>query len=88
MLIGRVVGAVWATRKDPGLDGQRMLLVQGLTSDRRPAGWPFAALDTADAGPGDLVLVATSSEAAVPFAPTRVPTDATVVGVVERLDRG
>lgn len=88
MLLGTVVGSVWATRKDPGLAGHRMVLVQGLTSERRPTGRPFAALDTADAGPGDVVLVATSSEAAVPFAPARVPTDATVVGVVERVDRG
>ena len=45
------------------------------------------ALDAAGAGAGDVVLVATSPEAAVPFAPRTVPTDATVVGIAERVDR-
>ncbi len=86
MIAGLVIGSVWATRKHPDLDGQRLLLVRKLDEHKKPSGHAFAALDTCDAGPGDYVLIATSSEAAVPFRPRVVPTDATVVGVLEALD--
>ena len=85
MTLGRVIGSVWATQKDATLAGQRMLLVQPTRADGTPAGAPFAALDTAGAGPGDRVLVATSTEAGHPFRPARdlVATDATVVGILD-----
>ena len=86
MIAGLVVGSVWATRKHADLSGQRLLLVRKLDERKQPSGQAFAALDTCDAGPGDYVLVATSAEAAVPFRPRIVPTDATVVGVLEALD--
>lgn len=87
MRFGRVVGSVWATCKDARLHGRRMLLVEPLTSAGEPTGPPTAALDTMDAGPGDVVLFTTASEAAIPFQPGLTPTDATIVAVVERIDR-
>ena len=85
MTLGRVLGSVQATRRDGSLDGLRMLVVQPVRADGTDAGRPFAALDTAGAGPGDRVLVATSTEAGSPFRPPRrlVATDATVVGIVD-----
>ena len=90
MNLGRVIGSVWATRKDPSLEGKRMLLVQPLRADGTPRGRPLAALDTAAAGPGDRVLYVTSAEAALPFRPPQAltATDATIVGVVDRVDVG
>lgn len=89
MTLGRVVGSVWATQKDASLTGQRMLLVQPLRADGTPAGRPFASLDTVGAGPGDRVLVATSTEAGLPFRPALdlVATDATVVGILDEPER-
>ena len=89
MNLGRVIGNVWATRKHPALTGRRLLLVQPLTFAGRPLGPPIISLDTMDAGPGDVVLYTTASEAAIPFRPEipLTPTDATIVGVVERIDR-
>lgn len=86
MNLGRVIGSVWATRKDPSLEGRRMLLVLPLRADGSPAGRPTAALDTCDAGPGDRVLYVTSAEAALPFVADGplTATDATIVGVVDR----
>ena len=85
MRLGRVIGSVWATRKDASLSGRRMLLVQPLRADGSDAGTPEAALDTADAGVGDRVLYVTSAEAALPFRPGNdlTATDATIVGVVD-----
>lgn len=85
MRLGRVIGNLWATQKDPSVVGQRMLLVQPLRADGTDAGRPTTALDTCDAGPGDTVLYVTSAEAALPFQPANplTATDATIVGVVD-----
>ena len=88
MNLGRVIGSVWATRKEAALEGRRMLLVQPLTFSGKAIGRPLISLDTADAGPNDVVIYTTASEAAIPFRPEvpLTPTDATIVGVVERID--
>ena len=88
MRLGRVVGSIWSTCKSPRLLGRRMLIVAPEKADGTPSGGPVIALDTMDAGPGDMVMLATSSEAALPFRPGLTPTDATVVGIVERIDMG
>ena len=90
MRLGRVIGSIWATQKDPSLAGRRMLLVQPLRADGTDAGRPETALDTCDAGPGDTVLYVTSSEAALPFHATHelTATDATIVGVVDAVTEG
>jgi len=83
--LGRVIGSVWATQKDPSLEGKRMLLVQPVHANGSDAGSPEAALDTVDAGVGDRVLYVTSAEAALPFNPPNelTATDATIVGIVD-----
>jgi ethanolamine utilization protein EutN len=88
--LGRVIGSVWATQKDPSLHGRRMVLVQPLRADGSDAGRPTAALDTCGAGPGDRVLMVTSAEAAIPFQPEHdlTATDATIVGILDSLDFG
>ena len=85
MTLGRVIGSVWATHRDASVEGKRMLLVQPLRADGTDAGRPFASLDTVGAGPGDRVLVVTSTEAGLPFRPPLdlVATDATIVGIVD-----
>lgn len=87
MNLGRVIGNIWATRKYPALDGRRMLLVQPLSFAGKETGSPIISLDTVDAGQGDIVMYSTSSEAAIPF-DGLTPTDATIVGIVERIDHG
>ena len=87
MNLGRVIGSIWATHKYPRLEGKRMLLMQPLTFAGENKGRPITSLDTVDAGPGDVVIYVTSSEAAIPFTPGLTPTDATIVGVVDRIDK-
>ena len=83
MRLARVTGCLWATRHDASVDGLRMVVVQPVRADGTDAGRPFAALDTLGAGPGETVLLATSTEAGLPFGRPLVATDATVVGIVD-----
>ena len=86
MNLGKVIGKVWATRKDPGLTGKRMLIVQPVTFAGSNLGDPIVALDTVSSGRGDTVFYVSSMEATVPFKPDLVPTDATIVGIADRVD--
>ncbi|MBO6574160.1 MAG: EutN/CcmL family microcompartment protein [Rhodothermales bacterium] len=86
MNLGKVIGRVWATQKVDTLEGRRLLVVQPLTFDREEAGAPLIALDTVDSGDGDHVIYVSSTEATIPFKPALTPTDATIVGVVDRVD--
>ena len=86
MKLARVIGNIWATRKDDRFESRRMLVVQPLNFGGSNSGQPMIALDAAEAGVGDVVIYTTASEAAIPFRPGLTPTDATVVGVVDRVD--
>lgn len=86
MNLGRVIGSIWATRKYETFEGRRLLLMQPLTFSGQVSGDPMVVLDTVDAGPGDMVIYVSSSEAAIPFKPNLTPTDATIVGIVDRVD--
>lgn len=86
MNVGRVIGSVWATRKDVSLEGRRMLVVQPMTFSGQDIGSNIIALDTVDSGAGDTVLYVSSTEATIPFKPALTPTDATIVGVLDRVD--
>jgi ethanolamine utilization protein EutN len=91
MLIGRVIGEVWATQKAPSHEGRKILYVQPVNLDGSDKGQPVLALDAVDAGVGDRVLITTegfSSMTAVDR--PNSPIDMAVVGVVDaiELERG
>ena len=83
MYLARVVGCVWATVKNPGLVGQRMLVVQPLTPELQSTGKRLVCLDSTGAGAGEMVYYVRGREASFPFLPAEVPADATVVGIVD-----
>lgn len=83
MQLARVIGDIVATRKDPSLEGIKLLLVQPLTPDRQPVGRPLVALDSVGAGAGEDVFFVRGREASYPFLPAEVPTDASIVGIVD-----
>ena len=78
MKLGRVTGAIWATRKAACLQGQTFLVVEA-------NGEELVAADQVGAGPGDRVLLATGTVA------SRVcmdaPVDAAVVAIVDEKSR-
>jgi len=87
MQLATVIGTLVASQKYAGLEGVKLLIVQPLDRDRRPSGEPFVAADaTAQAGPGELVFVIASREAALALPETFVPVDHAVVGIVDEVD--
>ena len=83
MYLGRVVGCVWSTVKDPALLGVRMLVVQPLTPQLQNTGKRIVCTDSIGAGTGEIVYWVRGKEASFPFAPAEPPTDTTIVGIVD-----
>jgi microcompartment protein CcmK/EutM len=83
VLLARVVGTVVATRKDDGLVGAKLLVIQPLETDRTPAGKPLVAVDSIGAGANEDVFYVRGREASIPFLPAEVPTDAAIIGIVD-----
>jgi ethanolamine utilization protein EutN len=85
MYLGRVVGCLWSTVKHPQLEGQRLLIVQPLTPEKTPAGKRLICTDSTGAGAGELVYWCRGKESSFPFLPQEVPTDTTIVGIVDEI---
>ena len=86
MDLARVIGTVVCTQKDVGLDGRKLLLVQPVTVEGQDTGRPLVAIDAVGAGAGERVFYVTGREASFAFLPDHVPTDASIVGIVDRVD--
>jgi ethanolamine utilization protein EutN len=87
MIFGRVHGTAVCTVKYPGLEGIKLLIVQPLNKQLEPIGSLQVAADVVQAGPGDLVVMNRSREAALAMPEiTFVPVDLAVVGIVDELD--
>lgn len=86
MQLGRVTGTVVATIKAGGLEGVRFLIVQPLDEQLDTMGEPIVAADAVHmAGPGELVYVVASREAAEALEPRFVPVDHAIVGIVDQV---
>jgi len=85
VFLGRVIGCVWATAKNPALEGLRFLLVQPLTPELKNTGKRLLCTDSTGAGAGELVYWVRGREASMPFLPRQVPSDATIVGIVDEV---
>ncbi|MBW1808130.1 MAG: EutN/CcmL family microcompartment protein [Deltaproteobacteria bacterium] len=85
MRLGRVIGLVVATIKDPNLKGLRLLVVQGLDDQCKNVGEPFVAVDGIHcAGPEDVVYLVMKRDAAIALG-DKPPVDATIVGYVDEV---
>lgn len=83
MFLGRIVGCVWATIKNPQMKGLRMVVVQPVTPELEATGKPLICFDSMGAGSGELIYWVKGKEASLPFLPAEPPADATVVGIVD-----
>ena len=86
MKLGRIIGSVMCTAKDPALEGVKLLLLQPVDEAGQAYGEAVIACDTVQAGPGDLVLWEGGREAAMTLPDRFNPADAAVMGIVDRVD--
>ncbi len=88
MQLARVVGTVVATRKDPRLEGTKLLVVKTITPDGKETGNYLVAVDTVDAGFRETVLIVQGSSARMAAECKDKPVDTAIIGVVDsvRLD--
>ena len=86
MILGKVIGTVWATRKDEALVGVSLQIVRHIDLDYKLKDAFVVAVDTVQAGVGDIVLVATGSSARLTTVTKNKPVDAVIMAVVDKLD--
>lgn len=86
MILCRVIGSVWATRKDEALTGVKLMIVTRLDGTGKEGQEHFVAADFVGAGVGERVLVATGSSARNACRDRQAPIDATIVGIVDEVE--
>jgi microcompartment protein CcmK/EutM len=86
MLIARVVGTVVATRKDPRLVSNKLLIARPIDPHGKPEGNYLVALDTVDAGVGETVLIVSGSSARMASGLKDCPVDAAIVGIIDQIE--
>lgn len=86
MKLGRVTGKVWATVKDPKLNSLTLYVMQPVDEHDKLLGTELIVVDTIGSREGDLVYWVGGAEATFPFPGRQIPSDATIVGLVDRLD--
>ena len=90
MLLARVVGTVVATRKDPRLEGFKLLIVKPVTPDGKDESGYLIAVDSVSAGYRELVITVAGSSARMADGCKDKPVDCVIVGIVDEvaLDEG
>jgi ethanolamine utilization protein EutN len=88
MRLGRVTGRLWSSIKNPELDSQRLLVVQPVTPEGEDTGKPLVCADCTGAGAGELIYWVRGREATFAFEGGEVPSDATIVGIVDEVHIG
>lgn len=86
MLIARVIGTIVSTIKDPKLTSLKLLIVRQTDEHGEPFGKPYVAIDTVDAGVGDLVLTAAGSSARQTLQTKDTPVDAVIMSIIDSLE--
>ena len=88
MHLGRVVGTLVASRKEPLMEGMKLLIVRQLDADNADTGGYVVAVDAVGAGEGEIVLYASGSSARQTEITRDRPVDAVVMAIVDSWDVG
>jgi microcompartment protein CcmK/EutM len=88
MLLGRVAGTVVSSRKEPLIEGWKLLLVRQLDADNHEVSGYVVAADAVGAGVGEVVLYATGSSARQTETTRDRPCDAVVMAIVDTWEVG
>ncbi|RLB73455.1 MAG: ethanolamine utilization protein EutN [Deltaproteobacteria bacterium] len=86
MIIGNVVGNVWATRKSDSLTGLKLMIVRRIDVCLNEEKESFVAADLVGAGIGERVLVATGSSARQSAELEHALVDASIIGIIDEVD--
>jgi microcompartment protein CcmK/EutM len=85
-LIAKVIGTTVSTIKDEKLLGRKLLILRQTDETGAAAGKPYVAVDTVDAGIGDLVLTAAGSSARQTDITKDTPVDAVIMSIIDSLE--
>jgi len=86
MLLAKIVGTVVATRKDPRLVSNKLLVVRPVDPRGKAEGYYLVAVDTVQAGVGETVLIVSGSSARMASGMKDCPVDAAIVGIVDAVE--
>jgi microcompartment protein CcmK/EutM len=88
MILARVVGTVVATRKDPRLEGKKLLIIKPISPDGKDEPGYIVSVDTVSAGYRERVIAVAGSSARMADGCKDTPVDSAIVGIVDdmRLD--
>ncbi len=86
MKLGRIVGTVVASRKDPSLDSLKLMIVVNLATTLEREGGYVVAVDSVGAGVGEVILYATGSSARQTAVTKDRPVDAVIMAIVDSFD--
>ncbi|MFH5835176.1 EutN/CcmL family microcompartment protein [Proteiniclasticum sp. C24MP] len=86
MQTARVVGNVWATRKEPSLNGLKLLIVEPYDPNTGEKSKAIVAADAVGAGIGELVIVVSGSTARKALKRDDIAVDATIVGIIDEVE--
>lgn len=88
MILGKVVGTLVASRKEPTLEGLKLLLVSACEVDGTPGKGVVVCADAVGAGMGEVVLYASGSSARQTEVTNNRPVDATIMAIVDQVEVG
>lgn len=83
MILARVVGTVVATRKDPRLEGKKLLIVKPISPEGKDEGNYLIAVDTVSAGYRETVILVSGSSARMADGCKDTPVDTSIIGIVD-----
>ena len=86
MKLARVIGRVWATVKDAKLTGVQLSVIQPVDEKMAATGAPLIAADIINSREDDLVYWVGGAEATFPLTERQIPSDVSIVGLVDRMD--
>ena len=87
MVWGRIIGTVVAPRKDPRLEGKKLLICRPVDPDGKDEKGYMIAVDTVHAGFNDHVLIVQGSSARMASGLKDTPVDAAIVGIVDQVSQ-
>ena len=86
MLIAKVIGNTVSTIKDEKLVSRKLLILRPADETGKESGKPYVAVDTVDAGIGDLVLTCSGSSARQTSLTKDSPVDAVIMAIIDTLE--